>query len=225
MKQLINGIKNNIKVHYLYGYPAKERDKMVRVIKKEFKSDVKIVSGAVPWSLIKRYKERIKVITSTDKIIELSRLGEDFKEMLQDGSIYLFFTRNKIKDSTLKYHWYNFFKHLDKPMKYSFEKKEPEKKTTGSIPAYNPATIRRRKIVSIIIFILFTLLMVSFFFKLLKQQPIGLFHLLLLYIFHILGFLNLFFGESVSSLLKNKVEPFFLDLLERLGSRKYNKEQ
>ena len=215
MKRLIEAIRDGEIIHYLYGYTAAERNKIIRVIKKEFKADVRIISTVIHWKEIKTYSERIKILIYTDKIINKYRLGTGFKSLINDGSIYLFFSRNRIDDFNLKQHWFNFLKTLDSRVKYKYRPKKRKKIIGRRIPAKEEGKINYRRTASFIShFILIFLVIIYIAQRGMREKSVEGFDLVLLTC-TTLDVVNLFLGFHVYNFLRKNVEPFVYNQLKK----------
>jgi hypothetical protein len=215
VKRLIETIRDDKKLHYLYGYTAEERNKIIRTVKREFKSDVRVISSDINWKNITKYEERIKILIYSDKLINKYRLGEDFKNLVNDGSIYLLFSKNKIDDFVLKQDWFKFLKTLEPGAKYKYKPKKRPKRIAVGVTAQEKAKINYRKTASFIShLILIGLIFLYIAVKGLKAKSVEGFDLLLLSC-TTLDVVNLFFGFYVYRLFREKMEPRIYDRLNK----------
>ena len=215
MKQLIKNIQDDEKIHYLFGYPAGERNKIVRLVKREFKTDVREISSLMHWKDIINCSERIKILIYTDKIINKHRLGEDFERMVNDGSIYLFFSRNRVHDFALRQHWFKLIKTLDNRLKYKYKARPKVKKIKKRMAIPKEPQIDYRRTASFIShLILIFLIFIYIANKSLRSESIGGSDWVLLTC-TTLDVANLFLGFHVYRFLKKKLEPFISDQLKK----------
>jgi hypothetical protein len=215
MKRLIEAIRDDKNLHYLDSFTVEERDKIIRTVKREFKSDVRVISTDLHWKNIKEYKERIKILKNTDKLINKYRLGEDFKNLFNDGSIYLLFSKNKIDDFVLKQDWFKFLKTLDRSVKYKYIPKKRPKRIAAGVSPHEKEKLNYRKTASIISHLI--LIFLIFFYiaaKGFRKKPVEEVDLLLLS-YTTLDVVNLFFGFYVYKLLRKKIEPFIYNRLKK----------
>ena len=211
-KRLIQAIRNNEKVHYLLDFPTLERNEIVLAVTEEFKKDVRMFDKVVSWKEIKRFDKKIKIIIETDKIINKFYLGNTFKNLFNDGTIYIFFSKNKINDG-LKEDWAKFVRTLDEGSRHGY--------TTGPIPVIidkEEAIKNYRKTAAVISNILFiTLIFAYVTAKSVARKNIDNFELLLL-TFSTFDFINLFLGYHIHGLLKKKFEPLISRRLKKWRS-------
>lgn len=214
MDQLIKNIRDGERIHYFCGYPRKECKKIFNAVDRQFKGDVREISDIIHWKDIKVYKEKIKII-HTDNIINEYRLGEDFKNLINDGSIYLLFSRDKIHDFTIKPHWLKFIKELDDTVKYEYKVKRKEKKITGEFSAITKSKKNYRRTAHIFSHIIL-IFWVCIYFAIKIKQKERFNNIDWLFLFcTTVDCLNLFFGFYIAEFLKNRLEPFIESQMQK----------